>query len=608
MYCPNCGAQTSSKLCNCVYCDYSLTETYLLLKGEQKQSVENLFPDLSVCNGFKVNFLGHDICYDSHFEKISKTHIILKQIYDVHCREFSEYIDKCLNLKSLVEGGIEKGDELLEKVIELIVAFLHKNAIQDITIKDIQSQIGYRVCESIEEIYNLAIELEDLDEFVKEVRSVQRQQIGDKAGGRWIGGGFGIKGALHGALNAAVLNLGTKALRRTSSAISSFVQSSMDQSQINKMKRQVFHSGEFQREMKNVFEDECRKAVNIAQKLIVPEIDTSQIPYSQKRNSLKYSIEHNQNLTEDDYIETVYYLLERYPYDILTHTTIYGIDNGKYAKSLSEIASYFVGTDKLQRKFVELDCEVLEKNLANVDDNDEILKAKWNALHEREKNNPAYSNENLMYDYDVISFKNNLFKLWTRFFKDEFMNEINKCANISGLDELWRLVEQSPPVEYFIYRNKEKEYESLIETGNVSGFIEKSKDLQKLISEKNNAAMCIWSALMTKVALNKGMDVSKYQNVILTLADKGDVLAMSLLGEYYLNGTGVVEKNKAMAESILRNAAWNYSPLATAYFGKFYANGEMGYEKNISIAEELLNLSLIYKVPFAGRELYNLGK
>lgn len=584
MYCYKCGAKVNQALMKCVYCGADFEESRIIIEDEKKKSLENIFPQLYDDKEFKLFFNGKPIVYDNKYGQINQVRNIFGYISKKMIDEFSNYVNAIVDIYYLIPNARKKAKELLDDFFELVIAFSHKNNINttDEEIRDLSRY--YEDGDTIE----FQIALKEVERLEDELKNASDEDEPAYSGGRWVGGGFGIRGALKGAAQAAILNAGTSMFHSATHAMKKFAQKQLNQHSINEMKREIFKTRELQDTLIKNFKFSCERTIYGIYRGIIPDFVN------------KNKFDSNENSKE------IIELLREHPCSTEMYKYVYSKNYSKFGRNIIDIASHFDDRDSVLLELTEVDKETIEKCKIKVDDSDEMFFSKWQTLKNIEDNNDFYTDVKFRNTELAKSFKNNIMQLWSRHFKDKFWEEMSKCGNVTTIDELWVQAENNPPIEYFLYRYKEKELRNFTKNNAIKDYKNATKDLQELMLNKNILAMTIWTALMIKLLVNRKEDASKYQEILISLANKNCILAKSLVAEYYYKGYGNFEKNEEKAECMFHKLMWEYSPLATGYIGMFYSKGILGYPKDKSVAEEFLTEAEIYTVPFAEEELSKL--
>lgn len=210
--CIDCGKEFSNRLDNCPNCGCPIK---YCLNSRQKQNDECIkFKmgeySLSFPKGFDI-FMKVDAPFELNASKFS---IEMDKFYRQNVKKYEDLFDKCVPKMKEIFSTVSKGTVLM-----LNKAF------------DIDYIDEEYLSSKFIDYFDLEESLSSLTEAIQEVESataeylVQKEE-GKNYSGSWVGGGFGIKGALKGAVKASILNLGSSALHKVTSGINNSCNSS----------------------------------------------------------------------------------------------------------------------------------------------------------------------------------------------------------------------------------------------------------------------------------------------------------------------------------------------------------------------------------------------
>ena len=131
--------------------------------------------------------------------------------YEAYHQAAKEFFTKFQTIDDILkEGTAWFGALIIKPVADTVIAFLIKEKHYDLTVEGfIDKCIDLREWnEAIDAVIQKKIEIEQTEEERENERSARTQA----AGSAWVGGGFGIEGAVKGALKAECLNLAGAAI------------------------------------------------------------------------------------------------------------------------------------------------------------------------------------------------------------------------------------------------------------------------------------------------------------------------------------------------------------------------------------------------------------
>lgn len=133
-------------------------------------------------------------------------------------QKYLKLYDSYGNIEKFSEIGLEDGASIIVEAMDYAVDILIKNNISMYDIEYFQEKFGERIISdwqnSFDEVNDQYLQIILNTEQLDNYRRSRRQNRS-----RWVGGGFGIRGALKGATKAGTLNLATGAVHGTINGI-----------------------------------------------------------------------------------------------------------------------------------------------------------------------------------------------------------------------------------------------------------------------------------------------------------------------------------------------------------------------------------------------------
>lgn len=133
-------------------------------------------------------------------------------------QKYLKLYDSYGNIEKFSEIGLEDGASIIAEAMDYAVDILIKNDISMYDIEYFQEKFGERIISdwqnSFDEVNDQYLQIILNTEQLDNYRRSRRQNRS-----RWVGGGFGIRGALKGATKAGTLNLATGAVHGTINGI-----------------------------------------------------------------------------------------------------------------------------------------------------------------------------------------------------------------------------------------------------------------------------------------------------------------------------------------------------------------------------------------------------
>ena len=226
--CPYCETKIDSSLINKIVLENTWAEIAKTCP---------LFSD-SHCKTFIVD--GKEITISNDNYIFAHIHTFINHLYNQTSQEI-EYVYDHWSFNELVKDGEEFVHNKLSAVGNAILGFKYKNS-GEITDDDKTAFIMLmkHVEFAWEPIYAIAEEFDDLQGVLAE----RRKAMNIERTTQWVGGGFGIYGAIKGKIKADLLNAGASAVNTGRNIMQKAIQSGIDRSNINKLKKEIKNSSE----------------------------------------------------------------------------------------------------------------------------------------------------------------------------------------------------------------------------------------------------------------------------------------------------------------------------------------------------------------------------
>lgn len=235
--CPKCGKKVSDKAEKCPHCGCLKDELLESAKPvEEKEIQEEQYIILPLA-GYNLRF---DVRYEDY--------IGLRSLYEPHAqtlrKSVREYYDKTANFGTIIERVPSMIESVMNEIIDISMKFLYECKIQmtpEAFIKKYYDDYKYgmdynRIISNVVEKYaDVLGEKESLERY----RSMQQASRS-----RWQGGGFGLGGAVKGALMAGALNAGTDFVRSFGDSAQKNSDNAYIQKKIKELKNSDYAQGQ----------------------------------------------------------------------------------------------------------------------------------------------------------------------------------------------------------------------------------------------------------------------------------------------------------------------------------------------------------------------------
>lgn len=387
MYCYNCGKEIYKGMQHCPYCNTIFNE--------------NILDDVIFCNSLKQISDQSTRIGDNHIKEFNIDQ--LKVVVKGNDYIFS-YVLNFLNglrcylkqsLKNYISGNhfdtiVKKGEgyieSLLTDAVYLSLAFIYRNDPQKITSKTKNAffELTQMAEEIWEPVYTAAGEFKSLHQELGQIR----QSYNKTRSSYWVGGGFGIRGAIKGKIKADILNTGSSVLNTAGNVVRNAIQAGIDHSREEDLKNQVRHSPQLRHAVMigiNNFSE------NVARLLTQTMCGNDML----ERYMGIYDIISTPNYElENMSFNQAQIVLSENPFNITAYVTIYHHDRNN-GNVLSEMANFCGLQEHVFSGFIDcdgtfggykFDVDSIGVDIGKV----ELLQIK-DLLINIEKNNPAYT-------------------------------------------------------------------------------------------------------------------------------------------------------------------------------------------------------------------------
>ncbi|MWC29172.1 TerD family protein [Paenibacillus sp. MMS18-CY102] len=458
---------------------------------------------------------------------------------------------------------------------------------------------------------------EKIEEYAENLSSYRELSRAGRS--RWQGGGFGLAGAIKGALTAGMLNMGTGMVR----GIGDSLTNAGDRAKIASMKKEIFTDhrtlalltegvheccfGVFF-SVWQILEDEGR--------IPVIEFDTERL--NARANNL---VEHyaNDKSLYNKAVDALCECIRHYPYSVSYYTNLYAIARGSRQEAL-KAAKYFGLESEYREGIVDLDRSRLANIKAMPDDTLEQIAVKRQKLDGLRKDNP---------DLDVNALQSSLGEkknLLTQQIKqqasvaagleqvDAIRKPIDEAIRNRNLELVWAEIGNGNVyAEYALEKHyKDTVCYNSIENYNVSEMESLLSDVQKRANSGHIYAQYLIADMEYAMYGRDRRNSSKEKaaaSVVIEMAAKGNISAIAMQGFWGSQGYNNATPTKSSAIALLEKAASRQQPTALAWLGSFYRSGDHGLSIDKEKAEMMLKLAAAYGQPYGIKELekFNSG-
>lgn len=328
MFCSNCGKEILDKVNFCPWCG---EKNSIINCQSNSVSARNnvivpkpyVFPIAYECSvAFDVRFHQYNQLRSEFFKQGSSAELLGEMMYAEECKTFDNVFNEVL------PWSIEKIKDIIDYAISILIKFgidyIDKQTLLD-EISERADKMG---------VFN---DLANAEKIIEELKS--NLNYASENSSYWRGGGFGITGAIKGAITAEVLNVGTNALVGAVKSLTG----NTDDDKINKVKKRLFEEMDLIGCCTHAITVMSMETFNIMHRLLVSEGLMPPVEFDEKKaigkfNNIK-SMYEEEKLTKKQAVEAICECIERYPYNIEYYLYIYNLSLFS-EKNLNKITSY----------------------------------------------------------------------------------------------------------------------------------------------------------------------------------------------------------------------------------------------------------------------------
>lgn len=199
MKCNNCGKKINDDFNLCPYCGANISQN-----AKEEHTVFLL-------SEYKLTFSKELIEFNELRGEFSKKAEELENAF------IKYYNSNPHSFYNLIENTLPKVAKQAYKIIQFGIEKLMQNGIDDIDSKELVEMVSERktLTDYLEPILE---KMDEIEIYAEELAN--EQYIRSLSRGHWQGGGFGLGGAIKGAITAGILNVGTNAFRSIGNSLS----------------------------------------------------------------------------------------------------------------------------------------------------------------------------------------------------------------------------------------------------------------------------------------------------------------------------------------------------------------------------------------------------
>lgn len=557
----------------CPYCDITIDTSNIskLVLENTWAEIAKKCPQFSNSDRKTFNIDGHQITISEDNYTYAYIHSFINNLYNQVYKELSDYYDD-YTLDTLVKNGEEFLNKKLSIVGNAILGFKYKNS-GVITENDKQAYL--MLMKHVEfawaPIYTVAEEFDDLQDTL----SKRRKAMKVEKTSQWVGGGFGLSGAIKGKVTADILNAGSSVANSVGNLARKAIQAGIDRSNVNKLKKEIKNSSE----LKNAVFTEIKQYFIDWTKTLSAIFLKDGKKFEKVEAQMLDMLDDSSDLTYLDAFE----VLAKNPYNILAYSTIY-YHNATAGAILSEMA-HFCGIEHVVLPTFQTadnmhvnEGKIKFPNVGYDTDESELRKIK-ETLVGLEKNNPAYilnlpilQNENTIKEQ---RYHKKVDMLLALIHIEKIKKTVDQTFEKYDLKNASKMLlkQQDCYIDNFVF----KEFLWILDNEGRDAFIAKfDSDIPQLATD----------ALLVHLRKN---DLYKYNSALEAVAKLGRPFPMAHYGEECYNSS---EEYREIGAQFLIKAREHNCALALRYIGLFYKNGLFGFFKDADIANTYFTLAV----------------
>jgi len=576
----------------CPYCKEFLHDALYDMEYDNIEELKLLCPDINAV--VRIEFMGQRLSFTQQYSKLINTYKFFEKVLDRNKMEFNQnmirvqdfginYVDKLI---SLAMDGLRKAALLAE-------VLFNGNHIQ-MKYEEICREYKYILEAGFVEIRLLVEGLEQQKiEYDKFSMEEYKEKMANSQKTRWVGGGFGIEGAILGSLQASLMNAGTNMLAGVATTAGHMVTQAMVNSSDKKVRSEIFNSKVLRAGIMEIYANAMQEILAWNCRKIDNELFDSLFDGENQRYAEMKSHALERLTSQEERVQEICKILMINPYCLDLYISIYRSFKGITSAEILSIVSNFGGELAVKYLLMREDTNLLQECTSYLEDSKEVSGEKFCKLQKLVNRNQVYMDFELAATKMVCDCKDSYMRNWFQAEGAKYRSTIGHFNRRDVVPVRWDEAENNVVYAYMVY----SAYDELAKGDKYSimgqnALLNKNKELLARIKEGNKMSICIWAALHTKYAVANRKPYLKYAEIVYKLAEQDNALAISLIGEWFDEGIAGFRKNKYIADIYFRRAMILGCPYAIAYIGYYYQKGWAGYPADEDFADDLFNLTI----------------
>ena len=450
MFCVHCGTYLEREISICPYCREALREALDDIEFHNKEEIKKLCPDINAA--VNIEFMGYKNSFDSQYSRIINTYKFFEKLL---YRNKTEFVKNMVKIQ-------EFDDFYVEKLISLAMNDLKRTALLAEALFHIENfYIKYdTICRKYEDI--LKEQFKEIESELKIIREEKAKVHGEIANNyqkkmdnnyetRWVGGGFGITGAIMGGIQASLMNAGVAALTGAMSTVG-FV-SSIAASNIRdrNMRSKIFNSEMFRIYVTEKYSYAMQEILIWNCEKIHKELASSLFRGELYNRAKAESRILTQEMPKEQLIQKFCEILQLNPYYLNIYTQIYVYLEEVTSKDIIELVSYIGNEINVKYLLMQADENLIKENTSFLDDSKQVAINKFHNLQKLSEKNMAYCDYELATSKIACMFKDRYVRNWFQAVGLEIRKTVGYYNYKDALPVRWDYAEHNAAYAYTLY-------------------------------------------------------------------------------------------------------------------------------------------------------------
>lgn len=610
-FCINCGSKIIHNAKFCFNCGTPVaTVISNQIEINMESALESFTNTVDHTPAIEFQVLGRTLSFSSDLVKYNE----LRSLFSTHATKYktsflSYYQSNVKSFNDLFDKAIPTFIECVNVSLKFGVSVLMKYDVDYVDL-DKLADLAANDIDILKYISPFMEASEQIEEYAENLSSYRNLSRAGRS--RWQGGGFGLSGAIKGALTASVLNIGTGMIR----GIGDSLTNAGDRAKIASMEKEIFVDHRTVALLSEGVYECCFGVFYSVWRMLeeeerIPFIEFNSEKLNARANNLIAHYASDESLY-NKVVDALCECIQNFPYSVSYFSNLYSIAKDS-RQDILILAVYFGLEPDYKEAIISLDRTRLKSIKEMPDDTLPNIDKKIKELEQLQKGNP---------DLDVSALrstlieKKNLISLQIQRqapFKSsldqvEYIRKpIDEAIRNQNLEYVWVDINNGNIyAEYAMAKYYDTVCHNCIEKYNIREMINLLGDVQKRADNGNIYAKYLMGSIEYKMYgedLRNEDKKKEAAKVMIDMATKGNVSAIAIQGFWGSHGYNDATTSVSSAITLLEDAANRQQPMALAWLGSYYRTGMHGLTINKEKAEMLLQLAAAYDHPYGKKEL-----